>query len=129
MNPIKKVGHFCEVDGDGKHYLIQFYSDWNQQRYVMNVYELDLHGAIQSCRYESLLDEDAYGFRLGYHQLILRGLGVRLPKTVFVRAGYDRSCQETPDAIVHGDLHAAQYRDWYIDLFRQSDPSSCHKVA
>jgi len=125
VNTIQKIGHFCEVEGDGNPYLIQFYSDWAQQRFVLKVYLLDRHGAVLSCRYDSLNDEDARGFRLGYHQLVLRGLGTRLPKTVFIRADYDRSRQETPDAIIHGDLCAAQHRDWYHDLFCHSS----HRVA
>ncbi len=121
MQSIKNIGHFCELEGGGTAYLIQFYSDWKLQRYVLKAFVLDRHGAIVSCRYDSLNDEDAYGFRLGYLQLILRGLETRLPKTMFIRADYDRSRQETPDAIIHGSLCAAQHRDWYRDLFCNPD--------
>ena len=117
---ILKVGHFCELDGDNVSYLVHMYIDWDKRSYVTNIYTLDRFGLIAGTRYASLDDEDSHGFRMGYHQLVLTGLGVRIPKTMLFRLDYDRSRMETVDAIVHSDLCVAQHRGWYLQLFRQS---------
>lgn len=119
-NDILTVGHFCELEGDAVSYLVHMYIDWDIRAYVTNVYALDRHGLIVGTRYASLEDEDARGFRMGYHQLVLTGLGVRIPKTILLRLDYDRSREQTEPAIVHSNLCEAQQKDWYLQLFRQS---------
>jgi len=121
IDAIPKIGHLCEIIGDEQPYLVQIYCDWSLNSVVMNVFVLDRHGSIVSCRYSSVMDENSRGFRMGYFNLILTGLGLRLPKAVLFRMDYDRSRQETPNAIVHSNLCDAQHRDWYRDLFCNSN--------